>query len=609
MLRYIAFAWNHEINERASLARSLCQRLKAELPDWKCALATDGLQVYHVGDQAPSSRVYVLKRTAGVVLGKVFRRRDACEGSPHEAVFDEDESRKVQESGGRHLIDGYWGRYVALLRRRGGLPAQVLRDPTGAMPCFLTRFRGIDVVCSEIYDCVALGILEAGINWDHVATYLWFQNIVTQDTGLHGVRQVLAGEGVSVGGRRCSRTASFLWTPDRLLAARVLDNRREAMHELRSTVEHCVSAWSSCYSTILHSLSGGLDSAVVLACLSRASGGANVICENYFTRDTRGDERSFAREAARRAGIELIETPLRPAVRPLQSMLNSKKVATPTLTRLVPQVESIRERLIKTRGIEAVFSGQGGDHLFQEMKTPLIAAEYAWRHGLRSELFKVIAETSRFTKRSVWSVTRDIFISGLLKHGTDPYRQFGSPPFGSSVTQDPRRRARMRHSWIDNASNVPGSKIFQIFNIIDSQSFYWTRYQYVDSVHPLISQPIIELCLQIPCYVLTYDGIDRALVRDAFASVVPPRIIRRTIKGGTTSYVNGLLVKNLPSLRAYLLGGLLVGRGLLDRDKTEAALTEANLVRDRRLLFPVLNAVRAESWLRTWISDSQDVAA
>jgi asparagine synthase (glutamine-hydrolysing) len=167
----------------------------------------------------------------------------------------------------------------------------------------------------------------------------------------------------------------------------------------------------------------------------------------------------------------------------------------------------------------------------------------------------------------------------------------------------------IRHPWVDDAKHLPGSKVAQILDIVDSQNFYHIPLHYADMVHPLISQPIIELCLQIPSYVLTCGGIDRALVRDAFADIVPPEITKRIVKGSTTSYVNGLLIRNLSFLRELLLDGLLVGQQVLDREKTEMALTESVLVRDARLLFPVLNAVQAEAWLRTWTSDSSRAAA
>ena len=131
----------------------------------------------------------------------------------------------------------------------------------------------------------------------------------------------------------------------------------------------------------------------------------------------------------------------------------------------------------------------------------------------------------------------------------------------------------------------------------------------MDTVHPLISQPIIELCLQIPSYVLTYGGTDRALVRDAFRESLPPEIAARTNKGATTAYANDVLVRNLPAIRKLLLDGRLVGEAVLDRTKTEANLRESRLIRDPRLYWPILNAVRAEFWVRTWLGQNRSAAA
>ena len=108
--------------------------------------------------------------------------------------------------------------------------------------------------------------------------------------------------------------------------------------------------------------------------------------------------------------------------------------------------------------------------------------------------------------------------------------------------------------------------------------------------------------MQIPSYVLTYGGRDRALVRDAFSDMLPSEIAARTTKGATTAYANGVLVANLAAIRTLLLDGVLVSERLLDGRKTEANLRESRLIRDPDLYWPVLNAVRAESWLRAWLA-------
>lgn len=609
MHRYIAFAWNNQIEEKTCIAQSLVRRMHSAFPAWDSTIKTAGLQVYHCNENKRSGQAYVLDENAGVVLGQLFERSADGSYRPQNGAFDPRAAYQIRKTKGRHLVDQYWGRYVALLReeREGNL--RILRDPSGAMPCLTTRYHGIDVVASDIDVCWKLGLIKSAINWGHIAAYLWFDDIVNEETGLEDVRQVQSGECIAIDRIGRNMQASFYWSPDRIHDQRVVENRHEAMVEVRNVVQSCVSAWASSYDSILHELSGGLDSAIVLACLSNASVKPSIICENYFTESAKGDERHFAREAASRVGAELIETPIRSFARPVEGMFDSTKLATPTLMRLIPEVEAVREQLINERGIEAVFSGQGGDHFFQRTKTALIAAEYAYRHGLRPHIFNVITDTARLTGRSAWSVMAAAVKSGIFRQHEDPYEQLEPPPLVSDVTRDAIDRNRIRHSWISSSKHLPGSKILQTFNVIDSQKFYRTRCQFADIVHPLISQPIIEVCLQIPSYILTYGGIDRALVRDGFADMISSRIRSRTGKGATTSYINGLLVRNLPSLRKYLLGGILVAEGILDKKRIETKLSEGELVRDPNLLFPTLNAIRAEAWLRSWIGESKEAAA
>lgn len=613
MQHYIGFSWNYKIAEHTTLAKKLVGRLKTTLPGWKCAIASDGLQVLHAGARSRSSQVYLLDQNAGVVLGCVFNRslsvdRFDARCDSDDTTFDVGETQKIRQSKGRHLTNHYWGRYVAILRGDDDVRIRIIRDPTGAMPCFATKFRDIDIVCSHIEDCAALDLIKCTINWDHIAAYQWFQNVVTKETGLDSVRQVLAGECLEIRDDSRHTSAAFYWSPDRICDAGLVEDREQALRKLRDVIQYCVDAWSSQYCTILHELSGGLDSAVVLACLSESLGKTNVVCENYYTQSAQGDERTFARIAAESAGVELIETLLSPPSQTPDRIFDQTKVATPKLMRLITAVEPIREHIVSERGIEAVFSGQGGDHFFESIKTPLIAAEYGWRHGLRPEILRVIADTSRFTRSPLWSVIAAVIRFGLSHRYEDPYDRLRPPPLVSAAVADAMGPNSIRHPWIDSAKHLPGSKLLQIFNIIDSQNFYRTPCRHSDTVHPLISQPIIELCLQIPSYVLTYDGIDRALVRDAFTGLVPQEITGRTLKGGTTNIFNRLLVGNLPFIREYLLGGLLVGEGVLDHAKTEASLTEEKLICEPYLLIPVLSAFRAEAWLRTWVSDGQEVA-
>ena len=71
-------------------------------------------------------------------------------------------------------------------------------------------------------------------------------------------------------------------------------------------------------------------------------------------------------------------------------------------------------------------------------------------------------------------------------------------------------------------------------------------------LHPLISQPLIELCLRLPVWQLCLGGINRGLARAAFAGDLPDRVRLRTTKGEATQYFIEHLSANHDRIRDAL---------------------------------------------------------
>ena len=93
-------------------------------------------------------------------------------------------------------------------------------------------------------------------------------------------------------------------------------------------------------------------------------------------------------------------------------------------------------------------------------------------------------------------------------------------------------------------------------------------------MRPLTSQPVVETCLRIPSYVLLADGVSRGLARRAFRDFLPAQVLRRTVKGVTRGFWHAVVRRNMGFIRAYLLDGVLVRQGLLDRRKLESYLVD-----------------------------------
>ncbi len=607
MYQYFALSWNSQDPSRTAESHRLARQLTSASSRWKSVLETPGLAVFHAPKAGSSYDAYSLENSAGVILGRLFRKNGDEYADPNVPNLDAGESERLIRSMGRRLTEDYWGHYVAFLREPDSHRRFVIRDPTGGLPCYHTRIAGVDVFASDVEDCVRLSPTSFAVDWEHIAAFFVHTRLVTRSTGILGTTRLLAGECVVVDDSGAPGR-SFYWHPADVCTAETIEDAKQARSALRSVVRRCVNAWASRYGSIVHELSGGLDSSVVARCLSDTGVLKNFLCFHYYTEASEGDERSYAREVARTIGLELIESEVRAADKPLQQMLEPSRVASPAMLGLLSTTELLKRRLVSERRAGAVFSGQGGDQLFFESRSKLIAAEYAHRHGVKPELFKVSREVSRLTHESIWSICRTVMRYGLLRRPFDLYASLFDST--SLLTDEARSSISLQsysHPWVGSTDRLPPSKIEHIFDVIDCEPFNGRLYSYADRIHPLISQPVVECCLKIPTYVLNRHGRARGLLREAFSADLPAKVVERRVKGGTTSYFNRLLVENAVYLRELLLDGALVRERILDRRALERCLSESRLIRgeDRRSIF---TSVVAETWLSNWMN-TKDRAA
>ena len=155
------------------------------------------------------------------------------------------------------------------------------------------------------------------------------------------------------------------------------------------------------------------------------------------------------------------------------------------------------------------------------------------------------------------------------------------------------------HPWTEDAASLPKGKQFQIHYLAEVINRHRPvpRVEHAYEHHPLLSQPVMELCLQIPTYVLLYGGRQRGLARHAFADIVPREIIEREDKGSTTFYVTDAIRRDIAFIRELLLDGLLVQQRVVRRSALEPYLLQNQSLRLEHI-FPLLACIAAEVWLR-----------
>src|SRR6185312_8408554 len=113
MFRYVAFVWNEQDPASRESARALLQRHAASGQEWRVALRGSGVEVRCTG--TGSCTAFTLAEDGGVVLGNLFARSQEGVSTPAPAALGAADSRAVLDTNGRHLIESFWGRYVAFL--------------------------------------------------------------------------------------------------------------------------------------------------------------------------------------------------------------------------------------------------------------------------------------------------------------------------------------------------------------------------------------------------------------------------------------------------------------------------------------------------------------
>lgn len=611
MLRYLVLVWNPRVDSQAVAASDFEQRLAATGSRWQASLRHPGLLVLTMGVRSRlAMRVVPLADENGVVLGTLFDwpRSNGSDQVPSARTrLDARDSARIAASGGRVLTTAFWGRYVAILHEPEAQRTRVVRDPSGGLPCFTGTFRGVRVFFSRVEDCAQLTGARFTVNWDFIRaqTVAWL--IEARDTGLHEVSCVTAGECVEVASQSVSRHA--YWNPFLIADTAPISSPNDAVGALRSAAQACVGAWASCYDSILHRLSGGLDSSIVLSCLA-ARAHRNVACLSYYSEGSDSDERRYGRMAAAHAGYRLIERE-----RCSQVMLERvlQIAPTPNPGHYIGYLTTARisNEIARELKVDVMMSGSGGDQLFYQSGGKLAVAD-CLRHQAWRVLWSAARDAARMEQHSIWRVLLDAARARLSARQWDPlaelyeHRRIVRPELVESL----RRHNRFLHPWFDAGHRIPLGKRRQIHWLSFPMEYYDPLGQADDPerIEPLVSQPLIEVCLRIPTYVLIDGGKDRAIARRAFAADLPREIVQRVAKGGMEEYAKAILTRNIAFVRELLLEGELVKRQYLDRVRLERALSDQpNKVGSA--MAEIYTYVSIESWLRLWPAGCQASAA
>lgn len=525
----------------------------------------------------------------GVLIGTAFTRY-----SSDGAELDRGAQQTALSTRGASLIQNCWGGYVAVIADPDTSRVDVIRAPLGDLACYWTSFDGMVLFGSDLALMRAAGMAAPSVNYEALARHLATEDLRRPETCLAGIDELQGGERMTM----CRQTIGrdVLWSPWKFAAdERQITDPVEAARRVRSAALHCIGARAGSLGPILLKLSGGLDSSIVAACLGK--GQLPFTSLTLVTSDPAGDERDHAGLVARALGVKLIAR-YRDVSKVNVEQSAAARLPRPTARAFVQETSRIAAEVALETGCEAVFDGGGGDNVFCSLQSARPAADALMSDAGERRFWQTAKAIAQLAQASIWAVARRAW---LMKWRRSPaYRwELDTRFLASRATKDIGEGAL--HPWLVAPVGAWPGKAAHVALIAAAQSVVegFDAEDPLPSYSPLIAQPLVEACLQVPSWLWFEDGRNRAIARRAFEEHLPAATVARRSKGAPDCFIADLYEANRSVIRDMMLDGVLSGHGLLDTDALGEALDDDAPVRGHEFI-RVMQLVDAEAWARCW---------
>lgn len=515
-----------------------------------------------------------------------IRRRTALVGE----LFDDGLERTTASPDADELLfepaamaERNWGNFVACGIAEDGRPG-VCRDPSGAVPVYQHQYESGEVFVSDAGLARSLGLLDAAnIDLRFAVHWLQFPFLRTARTGVENIREVLPGicRTNSAGGWKDQliwRPGSFTRRADAILDA------SEATEQLRSIALAAVT--SQIRESVLLQLSGGLDSSILAACMHAAQVPFTGV--NFATHSPDGNERRYARAVADSTGAELIEL----AEEELRALpAPAFPTFRPGTNPLLAPIESAVDRCAERIGASLLVNGGGGDNLFCSVTSAAPVLDALYRAGPHAAI-RTIDDIAARAGCTWWDV-----LKAAVRRAIKGRRRWQEDR--SLLNWDALLPAPELHPWLDLPRGTPPGKREHVEALVHIQHFldravHPGRY----AQHPLMAQPLLELCLRIPTWLWLSGGRDRAIARDAFKGLVPDLVLERRTKGSLQSLFDRSFQRLSGEIKERLLCGELRRLGIVDAHAIEQAFQVA--AEDELVQMRLTEMTALELWLQSW---------
>ena len=205
---------------------------------------------------------------------------------------------------GLPFVDALRGMYAIAIHDRAQRRMVLARDPFGIKPLYLCEVEGGIAFASEAQALIAAGLVQPRIRAEARDELLQMQFTTGADTVFQGIRRLLPGESLVVADGRVTERRRRPALPDGPPEA---IGEEEAIRRLDEALEESVGLHQRSDVPYGLFLSGGTDSAAILATMARLNDSPVTAFTAHFDVKGAADEREAARRVAQATGARHVE--------------------------------------------------------------------------------------------------------------------------------------------------------------------------------------------------------------------------------------------------------------------------------------------------------------
>ena len=494
-------------------------------------------------------------------------------GHRYRTASDTETIVHAYEQWGEDCVKRLRGMFAFALFDRNRRRLLLARDRVGIKPLYFARAGRALVAASEIKALFAFPGVERRVHLPGVVEHLTLRYAAAPATLFQGIEKLRPGHTMIVDGRGAAPRK--FWSVNYEPKTKISDG--DALGELETRLTESVRLRLMSEVPLGALLSGGVDSSVVVALMSRLMDRPVQTFSVGFDEPGPYNELPFARTVARHLGTEhreILVTP-RDLLREIPSLAwhqdepVSEPAAIPTF--LVSQLA--RET------VTVVLTGEGGDELFagypkyavdplarRLAALPALVREPLLRHGVdrlpfRFRKLQVVARSARFRDEAERLAAWFAGFAGeerrrLLSPAMRQHDGLGAAAFRAALAESSARRPLDRMLDADLRLWLPDDLLMKVDKMSMAAS--------IEARVPLLDHPLIEWAAKLPDRFKVQGLEGKVLLKRLARRLIPREVVDRPKIGFTVPLAPWFRTGLRELLADTLLSPTCLGRGYYD---------------------------------------------